>query len=393
MTIQRQYSLPNCRLVLEGWGDDNGLSSNFMEGRPVMTILTNAECHFSGQDKPLSGDREFLEHLIVSVNQYAQQVLSGVPHQLASRNGDVSVIHLNQTDQAHHRLTMRPSQSNGRDGSGSPSDALQLDLSTVQLFDLVEAIDQMVADAQTLPDLYLDLTPVPKRGVASQEPVTRRMMPAVLGVSSLAIAAVALFFIPVPEFEITEPEIQATEDTEDTLTEPPLAGTEPEPFPGADAAESDANESDDVADSTVSESAEPSTLDNTESETLSQEDIEELFTTATPIADSDQLDALTTELRTQIVASWTEAPEFEDELEYRVGVSEEGQIIGYKYENDAAITYDDEVPLGDLTVFPQVDEEPINSETPIAQFRVVFLPSGVIEVSPWYGRLLEDEES
>ncbi|MEB3212510.1 MAG: DUF4335 domain-containing protein [Leptolyngbyaceae bacterium] len=394
MTIQRQYSLPNCRLVLEGWGDGASASSDFMEGRPVMTILTNAECHFSGQEKPLSGDREFLENLIVSVNQYAQQMLSGVTHPIGQKSGAAPLIHLSQTDPSHHRLTMQGAQTNGKAASSDASGENQMVLSTVQLFDLVEAIDQMIADAQTLPDLYLDLTPVPKRGAVSQEPVTSRIIPAALGVSGLAIAAIALFFIPVPEFEITEPEIQTEESLENGLT----PGVEPGSTP-----DSTGQDPEEPADSSLSEtpssdaslpdeaSTDEAGTEGADTDIPSQEEIEELFTTATPIADSDQLDDLTAELRETIVDAWNQPATFEENLEYRVGVSEDGQIVGYRYANDAALTYANDIPLGDLTVFPSLDS--LSEDAPIAQFRVVFLPSGVVEVSPWYGRLGDDGDS
>ncbi|NEQ26135.1 MAG: DUF4335 domain-containing protein, partial [Microcoleus sp. SIO2G3] len=45
MTIQRQYSLPNCKLVLEGLSDP---AAPIDPIRPLLSILVNAECHFSG---------------------------------------------------------------------------------------------------------------------------------------------------------------------------------------------------------------------------------------------------------------------------------------------------------------------------------------------------------
>ena len=77
----------------------------------------------------------------------------------------------------------------------------KVDLTTVQLFDLVEAIDQFFADTQTLPELSLQLTPISKRYVKSAEPLAKRSLPAVVGVSSLALAAMAFFLVPVPEVQ------------------------------------------------------------------------------------------------------------------------------------------------------------------------------------------------
>jgi hypothetical protein len=73
MTIKRQYTLPNCNLILEGMsGEDiNNLAA-------PMTILLNAECQFPGNPTPLVGGRDFLEGLIQAVNPYTQSLLSGI---------------------------------------------------------------------------------------------------------------------------------------------------------------------------------------------------------------------------------------------------------------------------------------------------------------------------
>ena len=60
MSIQRQYSLPNCTLMLEGWGNDLPLAGASTT-RPVLSILTSATCLFAGHEKPLTGGREFFE--------------------------------------------------------------------------------------------------------------------------------------------------------------------------------------------------------------------------------------------------------------------------------------------------------------------------------------------
>lgn len=437
MTIQRQYSLPNCRLVLEGWGEDTQGTTNFMDSRPVMTILVNAECHIVGQGKPLSGGREFLEHLVWSVNQYAQQVLSGVPHQTAQGNGRVPVVTLHTLDNSLHRLTVRlpqeepakvvatekSSEQSLEDSasSGGATDSAEMkpdgmhgaerhiDLSTVQLFDLVEAIDQLVADAQTLPDIYLDLTPVPRRRAASQEPTTNRVLPAALGISGLAIAAVALFYVPTPEFKPADPDAETTEETtEGTVIDPATPGNDPNDddaetgetespelsvgIPGEEAANDEATGDEEAASSSAvdDETERDGRSPVTRIEDLpSQDDIEELLTSATPIADADQIDTLTQQLREQIINAWDQDPTFDEALEYRVGVAENGDIVGFKFVNDPALTYVDEVPLLDLTYIPIDPDAAV--EEPIGQFKVVFRPNGVVEVSPWYGRPQRDD--
>ncbi|WP_052128638.1 DUF4335 domain-containing protein [Neosynechococcus sphagnicola] len=51
MTIQRQYSLPNCTLILQGLADIGG-GLNGTDVRPVMSVLLNAECRLVGQPRP-----------------------------------------------------------------------------------------------------------------------------------------------------------------------------------------------------------------------------------------------------------------------------------------------------------------------------------------------------
>ena len=112
------------------------------------------------------------------------------------------MVQLHRIDGNLHRLTVLPAST------GSPSQidqntelSAKVDLTTVQLFDLVEAIDQFFADTQTLPELSLQLTPISKRYVKSAEPLAKRSLPAVVGVSSLALVAMAFFLGPVPEVQ------------------------------------------------------------------------------------------------------------------------------------------------------------------------------------------------
>src|ERR687885_341943 len=197
MTIRRQYSLPNCTLVLEGLSD--GSAASQLDKRPVLSILMSAECYVTGLGEPLSGGREFFESLVRVVSSYAQEFMSGV-HYPDRYGPNLGMVQLQRIDGNLHRLTFLPAST------GSPSQidqktepSAKVDLTTVQLFDLVEAIDQFFADTQTLPELSLQLTPISKRYVKSAEPLAKRSLPAVVGVSSLALAAMAFFLVPVPE--------------------------------------------------------------------------------------------------------------------------------------------------------------------------------------------------
>ncbi|MFM7576154.1 MAG: DUF4335 domain-containing protein, partial [Microcystaceae cyanobacterium] len=73
MNILRQYSLPNCTLVLEGL--TNGSPA---DPRPPLDVVTQVRCSFLGIAQPLVGGRAFLENLAKAVNLYAQECLSGV---------------------------------------------------------------------------------------------------------------------------------------------------------------------------------------------------------------------------------------------------------------------------------------------------------------------------
>ncbi|MFB2917570.1 DUF4335 domain-containing protein [Aerosakkonema funiforme] len=203
MTIQRQYSLPNCTLLLEGLSDTT--SSGQLDVRPVMSILVNAECRIAGSPLPLTGGREFFESLLGAVSRYAQEFLSGVPH-LHNLDNVQPLVQLRRINRNLHRLIVQRRgdvhvTSNGLTGNTASTAPIEIDLTTVQLFDLVEAVDQFFADSQTLPGLSLQVTPVERRYANADRPIVKRAAPAAIGVSSLAVAAIALFFVPVPEVQ------------------------------------------------------------------------------------------------------------------------------------------------------------------------------------------------
>jgi Domain of unknown function (DUF4335) len=233
MTIKRQYSLPNCTLFLEGLSDvttGNGLS----EMRPVMSILVNAECNLAGGKPTISGGREFFESLVKAVSRYAQAFLSGVPH--PDEEGQASpLVRVQQIDRHLHRLILQDPEyvavSNGATANSKTTTSYQIDLTTVQLFDLVEAVDQFFADTQTLPDISVPLVPVSRRYAKPDEPIAKKAAPAALGVSSLALAAIAFFLVPVPEVQKPQdprPQSDANSlSTSPNPTEPATTGEPP----------------------------------------------------------------------------------------------------------------------------------------------------------------------
>ena len=212
MTIQRKYSLPNCTLLLEGLSIANDGQSN--EVRPVMSLLVNAECRFPFSRQPFTGGRDFFESLVTAVSGYAQEFLSKV-HHLEAHPNEPELVQLQKVDNNRHRLIVQSEI---------------IDLTTVQLFDLVEAVDQFFADSQTLPDLSLQLTPISKRHAGAGQTLVKQAVPAAVGVSSLALAAIAFFLVPIPEVNSpTAPKLQPNSGQSTDLPTRESSGPNPSP--------------------------------------------------------------------------------------------------------------------------------------------------------------------
>ena len=191
MTIKRQYILPNCTLILEGLSDASE-SENDVFAQQCLSILVNAECHFIKYNLELSGGSIFFENLVKAVSAYAQEFLSGLPHRQNSQT-EYPQIHIEKvSNQNLHRLTFEPESAPEQQKS-------EIDLTTVELFDLVEAVDQFFADRYTLPDLTLELQSLSKRHRQPDEPLVQRITPVAIGIASLAFATATFFIIPTPE--------------------------------------------------------------------------------------------------------------------------------------------------------------------------------------------------
>lgn len=328
MTIKRQYSLPNCTLILEGFGDGSQSPSDL---RPVMSILTNAECYLSdptGKSEVIRGGKDFFESLITAVSHHAQEFLSGV------HLPESALSHLNQQVQIQtvgpdrHRLTVQ--------NEGQPEQ--QIEMSTVQFFDLAEAIDQFVADTQTLPKWSINLAPVPKR-YAPKASTANQAGPIALGASGLALAAAAMWFLP-------NPTIKRPNDLTFSATTA-QASPQPSPSPSASA----------------SPSAQPDGGNLPE------------------ITDPQEVARLALELEKQVSTGLNPSPTFTQELLYRVSVGKDGKILGYRPENTAATDFVNETPLPNLRYNP-VPEAARSSEA-IASLRLTLTPDGKVKVEPW----------
>ena len=390
MTIRRQYSLPNCTLVLEGLSD--GSATSQLDIRPVLSILMSAECYVTGLGEPLSGGREFFESLVRVVSSYAQEFMSGV-HYPDRYGPNLGMVQLHRIDGNLHRLTVLLAST------GSPSQidqktelSAKVDLTTVQLFDLVEAIDQFFADTQTLPELSLQLTPISKRYVKSAEPLAKRSLPAVVGVSSLALAAMAFFLVPVPEVQRPRDPVPQPNAGGQNLGTPNPGGSgspNPNPTPAADGlrprtqtpnAESrsptpiPAPQPDASPLAAPQSNTSPETTPSPVSEGLASPEV-----AAVPISDPGEIELLKGKLSQQIDGVVKNKPRVNAELVYRVSVAQDGAIVGYKSENSAAVETS-ETPLSELLYKPVGSRSPAE---PLADFRVVFAPDGNVQVTPW----------
>ncbi len=368
MTIQRQYSLPNCKLVLQGLSETGGTPN--LNQEQVLSILMSVECYIQGQEPPLTGGRDFFESLVRQVSSYAQEFFSGIssPRHPSDRS---ELVQLQKIDVNLHRLML--SDGNYTPNSTEPKPGRTIDLTTVQLFDLVEAIDQFFADSMTLPNFSLAVRPVSRRQAKVGEPIAQKVLPATVGMSGLALAALALFFVPIPEVQRPkEPQPSSNEsignlETTPTNTSEPSLNPTPKPENLDSSPES----------TTIGSLDEVDTTEASE-ETLTGENLESSLTTDSEITDPQEIEELQYFLREKINNAWTE--EIRVDLIYRVTVASDGSIIGYKPIDPTAADEVNKTPLPDLLNQQAADGE---IGQPTAEFKVFFTANGFLEVEPW----------
>jgi hypothetical protein len=236
LTVQRQYSLPNCVLILEG------LNTELTDGaasRPPLSVLTKFECHFANESQILQGGRDLLNALATLVHEQAQFLLSGIhPIPKKGQSGEAIAVKLTPETTGKFKLAVDPSilspaeGKTERDSSADDStEPVEIELSTVQLFDLVEAFDQLMADNQTLPDLQLALTPLSRREAQASESTWQRYAPFSLGMASLVAAGAIFFALPAPTIRKPEPKPEATPPATQTQPENPQDPANPLPTP------------------------------------------------------------------------------------------------------------------------------------------------------------------
>jgi hypothetical protein len=313
MTIRRQYRLPSCTLILDGLGNTSGGN----ESRPLMSTLVNAECHLADQPQAITGGMDFFQQLIATVSNYTQGLLSQIAQ--APPSQAVGKIQIERAAGDRHRLV----------APGDDGNPVTWNLSTVQLFDLVEAIDQFLADGATLPDLQVALRSAPK---TASKRLASQAAPIGLGLSGLAATALAFSIIPHP-LKVGVPAINPT----------PQTSTQPAP------------------------SVKPSSPTSTNPQ---------INNNATQVAFIER------KLRREINQQWVDRKGIPEKVEYRVFTNSAGKILNYEPLGALASS------KKDLTPFPKLVPQPDKAtKLNLAEYTVGFTPNGALEIKKF--RLLK----
>jgi hypothetical protein len=218
-----------------------------------------------------------------------------------------------------HQLVCQPEALTSTNAESTEAQPIRWNLSTVQLFDLMEAIDQLLADPQTLPDLRLNLAPVQRRHIPAQEPLVQRAAAPAFGAAVLAIAAAGFLAMPVPKVR------------------PPRLGVAPvvTSSPGA---------------------GQPQ-----------------------PITDAEIIQRLLLQTQQRVAQTWKTRPSFKQPQVYRVTVDDKGQMIGYRLEEPlGGQGYEAELPLKAL-----LQPNSAKTAQRVLDLRLVFTPQGTTEVRLW----------
>lgn len=339
MTIRRQYSLPNCTLVLDGLSDGSS-TTGIPDSRPVMSSLFNAECHFVGAEQHLFGGRDFLTSLVTTVSNYAQEFLSGIRHpiQPETTNSLVSLVK-GERDNIHHleaKLESQSDRANVGTEASSTSKPTQINLSTVQLFDLLEAIDQFLADKRTLPDIMVPLKPVSK---AIAQPISAQAVPVGLGLASLVAASLIGYALPAPKVSAPQSLNPAP------AVQPSTAPTTPTPT------------------TTTSPSGSPTSSQPPSSKTGT-------------ILEATQIGFLERKLQRDLRQNWLKRSQIKQPANFLVNVNQDGQIVSYQP------TGTTNAAVSSLTPLPKLSTKSTDPNQALGNFSVVFNPTGVVEIKP-----------
>jgi hypothetical protein len=196
-----------------------------------------------------------------------------------------------------------------------------------------------------LPELCLELHPVTRNYGGGSEVLIKQAVPLTVGISSLAVAAFAFSLVPPPK--IQPQEIKQDQQSTTTVPTPGITST--------------------------------STNTPISSETPAIQDLEALIKNVPEITDGDKIKELNRRVYNQIDPAWKSRSEVTEDIVYRLGVTADGSIVGYKAINQKANDLVNQTPL------PTLLYNPVNrvANEPLAQFKVVFKKEGILEVSPW----------
>lgn len=254
------------------------------------------------------------------MSEYAQGLLSGLSHplDLSDSNDKVLIESIEPTNA--HRLLWQQDGSDTTDAAKS-----EVHLSTAELFDLTEAIDQFLADGLTLPNFVLPLTPLSRRYCVPEQSLSERVTPPLIGISGFALTAFALFFMPVPE---------------------KAPSVEGEAIDGSGGIEQTTE--------TTEESA-PSASPTSE---VSAAELDELVAAVPKVEDGLSIALLQTYLYRTLDSAWTERA-LEPPAAYRLSIATDGSIVGYQSIEGTSEEVANSTPLPQLTFTPVDQRSPV----------------------------------
>ena len=182
--IIHRYEQTAARLVVEGYPD---LSSG-QEGDTI-GILSGWRLQLVGAPE-LEGTREHLEAMMAVVMPYARHRLSGVANSFGAPDSFVGIA----PNRSRHQLQLRSSREGVQ--------PLELQLDDADLADLVRCLDRLRLDHRvqlnwTVPEDR----PLARRDLAERIPIQRRLGPALLGGSLLAVTAGLALLLPLPPLQ------------------------------------------------------------------------------------------------------------------------------------------------------------------------------------------------
>jgi Domain of unknown function (DUF4335) len=370
MTIRRQYSLPNCTLILDGLSD--GTNAVAHDSRPLMSSLFNAECHFVGCEQHLFGGRDFLTSLVTTVSNYAQEFLSGISHPLRSSPVDTlgspnHLVSLVKGDRENVHQLAAILEPDTRQGTAIDAAPTKVNLSTVQLFDLVEAIDQFLADKRTLPDIMIPLQPISKS--MAQPMMATQAVPVGLGLASLVVASLVGYALPNQQISAPKappaPVIAPTTPTTGTTAPVPVPSS-PNPSPAttvpAPAVSPNPVNSSTPIVPTPATSTSPSPTSSTLPSRTGQ------------LNDATQIGFLERQLQHKLNNNWQNRTQIKQAASFQVNVNQDGKIVSFEV--------GDKTNQTNLTPLPKLTTRDQNPNQAIGNFNVVFTPAGTIDVKP-----------